>query len=178
MSTRDEFQRKRLLYAYHEAGHAVVWHLVNGLVEAVSIDADQAGYKGYCRFGFLLHTEDDPVESDVAWTNSGRINPNTVTAYYAGVLAMALYCAFYGGEDDYVEGSEQDDLAKINELLLLYWLLGSSVQKQALRDGEGSSSPACKHRRVGVQSDIVDSILMLERRSSYTMEQLLLWRVF
>jgi hypothetical protein len=60
----------------------------------------------------------------------------------------------------------------------LYWLLGSSVQKQALRDGEGSSSPACKHRRVGVQSDIVDSILMLERRYSYTMEQLLLWRVF
>src|SRR5450759_955133 len=55
----------------------------------------------------------------------------------------------------------------------LYWLLGSSVQKQALRDGEGSSSPACKHRRVGVQSDIVDSILMLERRYSYVMEQLL-----
>ncbi len=60
----------------------------------------------------------------------------------------------------------------------LYWLLGSSVQKQAVRDGEGSSSPACKHRRVGVQSDIVDSILMLERRYSYVMEQLLLWRVF
>jgi len=60
----------------------------------------------------------------------------------------------------------------------LYWLLGSSVQKQALRDGERSSSPACKHRRVAVQSDIVDSILMLERRYSYVMEQLLLWRVF
>ena len=118
MSTRDEFQRKRLLYAYHEAGHAVVWHLVNGLVEAVSLDADQAGYKGYCRFGFLLQTEDDPVESDVAWIHSGRINPNTVTASYAGLLAMALYCASYGGEDDYVEGSEQDDLEQINELLL------------------------------------------------------------
>ena len=46
----------------------------------------------------------------------------------------------------------------------LYWLLGSSVQKQALRDGERSSSPACKHRRVGVQSEVVTSILMLERR--------------
>jgi hypothetical protein len=48
----------------------------------------------------------------------GRINPKTVTAYYAGMLAMAYYCASYGGEDDYLEGSEQDDLEQINDLLL------------------------------------------------------------
>ena len=46
-------QSKLVLYAYHEAGHAVVWHGVNGLVEEVSIASDQDGYKGYCRFGFL-----------------------------------------------------------------------------------------------------------------------------
>jgi hypothetical protein len=57
----------------------------------------------------------------------------------------------------------------------LYWLLGSSVQNHALRDGERSPSPACKHRRVGVQSEVVTSILMLEQRYSQVMEKLLLW---
>ena|GEM_PF-5901454 len=60
----------------------------------------------------------------------------------------------------------------------VYWLLGSSVQKQARPDGERSSFPACKHRRVGVVSDVVDSILMLEQRYFHMMEKLLLWLVF
>lgn len=111
-------QSKLVLYAYHEAGHAVVWHGVNGLVEEVSVASDQEGYKGYYRFGFLLHTANDPKASDVAWTHSGRIHPKTVTAYYAGMLAMAYYCASYQGEDDYLEGSEQDDLEKVDALLL------------------------------------------------------------
>src|SRR5712692_11565102 len=34
------------------------------------------------------------------------------------MLAMAYYCASYGGEDDYLEGCEQDDLEKIKTLLL------------------------------------------------------------
>src|SRR5215510_10910514 len=46
----------------------------------------------------------------------------------------------------------------------LYWLLGSSVQRLALRDGERSVFLVCKQRKVGVQSDVVDSILMLEQR--------------
>jgi hypothetical protein len=91
---------------------------VNGLIEAVSIERDQTGYKGYCRFGFLLHPEDDSFDSDGAWPSSGRIHPRTVTAYYAGMLAMASYCVSYGGEDDYVEGSEQDDLQQVDALLL------------------------------------------------------------
>jgi len=37
----------------------------------------------------------------------------------------------------------------------LYWLLGSSVQKQALRDGERFSSTACKHRWVSIQFEVV-----------------------
>jgi transposase-like protein len=55
----------------------------------------------------------------------------------------------------------------------LYWLLGSSVLKQARRDGERSPSPACKQRLVGIQSDVVNSILMLERQYSQVMEKLL-----
>jgi hypothetical protein len=34
------------------------------------------------------------------------------------MLAMAYYCASYGGEDEYLEGSERDDLEKIHSLLL------------------------------------------------------------
>jgi hypothetical protein len=34
------------------------------------------------------------------------------------MLAMAYYCASYGREDDYLEGCEQDDLEKIQTLLL------------------------------------------------------------
>jgi hypothetical protein len=117
MSSGENFQLKRILYAYHEAGHAVVWHVVGGLVEEVSIASSQAGYKGYCRFGFLLPQMGDQPSPD-EWLQRGRIDPRTVTAYYAGMLATAYYCASYGGEDDYVEGSEQDDLEKINDLLL------------------------------------------------------------
>ena len=61
--------------------------------------------------------------------------------------------------------------------LYLYWLLRASVQNQARRGGEKSSFPACKHRKVGVQFEVVDSMLMLERRYSYMMEKLLLWLV-
>src|SRR5438132_132164 len=35
--------------------------------------------------------------------------------------------------------------------------LGHPFKKQALRDGERTSFPACKHGRVGVQSEVVNS---------------------
>src|SRR5215471_17973898 len=50
--------------------------------------------------------------------------------------------------------------------------LGHPFQKQALRDGERSTFPACKQRRVGVQSEVVTSILMLERHYPHVMEKL------
>ena len=68
-------------------------------------------------------------------------------------------------------------LCELAELEVLYWLLGSSVQKQALRDGERNPFPACKHRQVGVESDVVTSILMLGQRYSHMMETLSLWLV-
>jgi hypothetical protein len=69
-------------------------------------------------------------------------------------------------------------VTNMNAILGLYWLLGSSVQKQALRGGERSPSPACKHRMVGVQSDVVNRILMFEQRYFHVMEKLLVWPVF
>src|SRR6266487_1340262 len=96
MSSREDSQLKRVLHAYHEAGHAVVWHVVGSLVEEVSIVSSQAGYKGYCRFGFLLPQGDDHPSPD-EWLQRGRIDPRTVTAYYAGMIAMAYCCASYAG---------------------------------------------------------------------------------
>jgi hypothetical protein len=40
--------------------------------------------------------------------------------------------------------------------------LGHPFKKQALRDGERTSFPACKHGRVGVQSEVVNSLFMLD----------------
>jgi len=60
----------------------------------------------------------------------------------------------------------------------VYWLLGSSVRKQAHRDGGRNPFPACQHRRVGVESDVITSILMLERRNAHVREKLLVWLVF
>ena len=131
MSSREDSQLKRVLHAYHEAGHAVVWHVVGGLVEEVSIASSQAGYKGYCRFGFLLPQVDDHPSPD-EWLQRGRIGPRTATAYYAGMIALAYYCASYGGEDEYQEGSEQDDLEKINSLLLR--LSPDEQERSAIQD--------------------------------------------
>jgi hypothetical protein len=131
MSSREDYQLKRVLHAYHEAGHAVVWHVVGGLVEEVSIASSRAGYKGYCRFGFLLPQVDDHPSPD-EWLQRGRIDPRTVTANSAGMLAMAYYCASYGGEDDYQEGSERDDLEKINSLLLR--LSSEEQERSAIQD--------------------------------------------
>src|SRR5215469_1138957 len=60
----------------------------------------------------------------------------------------------------------------------LHWLLGSSVQNHGLGDLERSSSPACKHRRVGVESDVVDSIFMLAQRQLHVMEKIFYGRCF
>ena len=63
-------------------------------------------------------------------------------------------------------------------ICVLYWLLGSSVHKQALRDGETNPYPTCKHSLVSVESDVVNSRLMLERRYAHVMETFLVWLVF
>ncbi len=117
MPSKESAQLKRILHSYHEAGHAVVWHVVGGLIEEVSIASSPAGYGGYCRFGLLVPGSDDQLSPD-EWLRRGRIDPRTVTAYYAGMLAMAYYCASYAGEDEYLECSERDDLENIQALLL------------------------------------------------------------
>src|SRR6266702_3052815 len=44
MPSKESTQLKRTLHSYHEAGHAVVWHVVGGLIEEVSIASSPTGY--------------------------------------------------------------------------------------------------------------------------------------
>jgi len=172
MSSREDSQLKRVLHAYHEAGHAVVWHVVGGLVEEVSIVSSQAGYKGYCRFGFLLPQGDDHPSPD-EWLQRGRIDPRTVTAYYAGMIAMAYYCTSYGGEDDYQKGSERDDLEKIDNLLLR--LSPDEQERSAIQD-------ACWMQAQKILSDywsVVQALatkLLKHRTLDGRVAHLIIWR--
>ncbi len=56
--------------------------------------------------------------------------------------------------------------------------LPTLLHKQALRDGETNPYPTCKHSLVSVESDVVNSRLMLERRYAHVMETFLVWLVF
>lgn len=50
-------------YAYHEAGHAVVGHLLGRCIERLSIVADKRqGCRGYCRFSSLAEVFNDHPE--------------------------------------------------------------------------------------------------------------------
>jgi hypothetical protein len=43
-------ETRTVLEAYHEAGHAVVGHVIGRCIEAVALLTGEDGYRGYCRF--------------------------------------------------------------------------------------------------------------------------------
>src|SRR5215469_9802923 len=45
-------------------------------------------------------------------------------------------------------------------------------KKEPFKTANDHLSPGCKHRRVGVQSEIVDSLLLLEKRHIHVMEKI------
>src|ERR1700687_5182026 len=75
-----QMSRDRLiLYAYHEAGHAVVGHVIKRCIKEVSIASDKKqGYQGYCEFSSFI----EGANGYPQWsTNSG--NPEIVTILYS-----------------------------------------------------------------------------------------------
>ena len=161
MPSRNTHQKHLLpLYAYHEAGHAVVWHVAGGLIEEVSIASYLKGYRGYCRFGPLIKKTADHGDWATQLASSRR-NPEMITALYAGMLSLAYYCAYYEGEDDYLEGSEREDLGKIHSLLLQ--LSSDEQQREMMKD-------ACWHQAQKILSEhwsAVQAVVMklLKRRT-------------
>jgi hypothetical protein len=75
-----------------------------------------------------------------------------VTAYYAGMLSLAFYYTSYGGENDYLEGSERDDLEKIDSLLLQ--LSSDEQQRETIKN-------ACWHQAQKILSEYRSAVQAL-----------------
>jgi ATP-dependent Zn protease len=53
--TQQSSEQDMTVYAVHEAGHAVVGHVIGRLIEEVSIvPSRKYGYKGYCCFSIYI----------------------------------------------------------------------------------------------------------------------------
>jgi hypothetical protein len=101
-------------YASHEAGHAVVGHVIGRLIEEVSILPDrERGYKGYCRFSDFMESANDHLE----WQR-GSANPEIMTILYAGTVAMEIVCGRHGWKYELWRGCDQADLDAIDEWCL------------------------------------------------------------
>ncbi len=97
--------RNILPYAYHEAGHAVVGHVIGRLIENVSIELNgENGYKGYCRFSPYIESANDHPQ----WQEASA-NPEIVTIYYAGAVATEIVCKRHGWDYEFWQGGAQAD---------------------------------------------------------------------
>lgn len=95
-----------IVYATHEAGHAVVGHVIGRLIEQVSIIPNQEyGYRGYCRFSPFTESANDRLQ----W-QKGSAKPELVTIQCAGMVAVEIICERHGW--DY-ERWRRSDLADI-----------------------------------------------------------------
>ena len=74
--TGDDYQSRRRLRAYHEAGHALVGHVIGRVIEEVSIAMRDDGYGGYCRFNPLIEDANDHPQ----WRDDLG-NPELITIY-------------------------------------------------------------------------------------------------
>ena len=118
VSATEKYQQRRVHYAYHVAGHALVGYVIGRVIEEVSIAVRADGYGGYCRFNAFIEDANDHPE----WRDDLG-NPELITIDYAGMQATAYACAPYVTYDEdesrveYQQGSERDDLEHIHRLL-------------------------------------------------------------
>ena len=113
-SQRQQTQRNdvfsRLPYAYHEAGHAVVGHVVGRLIALVSIKHENS-YQGCCRFDAYAES----THHHEQW-QKGRQNPELLTIFYAGTGAVSLLCEQRGWDYEVLRSSDLQDRAEIEQL--------------------------------------------------------------
>ncbi len=99
-----------LPYAYHEAGHAVVGHVIGRLIALVSIK-HATRYRGCCRFDSYAESTHDHDQ----W-QKGRHNPELLTIFYAGTGAVSLLCEQQGWDYEILHSSDLQDEAEIERL--------------------------------------------------------------
>jgi len=98
-------QWHRIRYAYHEAGHAVVGHVIGRCISEISIVADKdRGYKGYCAFD-AFHED---IRGLPQW-RGGSKNPECTTIMYAGTIALRMLCETRGWNYQHWRGVDKAD---------------------------------------------------------------------
>ena len=101
--------RNVLPYAYHEAGHAVVGHVIGRLIERVSIASiPENGYRGYCRFSPYIESANGHLD----WQEDSA-NPDIVTIYFAGRAATEMVCQRHGWDYEMWQECDRADQAAI-----------------------------------------------------------------
>ncbi len=113
-SKRQQTQRNDVFsllpYAYHEAGHAVVGHVIGRLIALVSIK-HATNYRGCCRFDSYAES----THHHDQW-QKGRQNPELLTILYAGTVAVSLLCEQRGWDYEVLRTSDLQDVAEIEQL--------------------------------------------------------------
>ena len=113
-SQRQQTQRNDVFsllpYAYHEAGHAVVGHVIGRLIAIVSIN-QASSYRGCCRFDAYAESTHHYDQ----W-QKGRHNPELLTILYAGTVAVSLLCEQRGWDYEVLRSSDLQDRAEIEQL--------------------------------------------------------------
>jgi hypothetical protein len=99
-----------LPYAYHEAGHAVVGHVIGRLIALISIK-HEISYRGCCRFDAYAES----TYHHDQW-QKGRQNPELLTILYAGTVAVSLLCEQRGWDYQVLRTSDLQDRAEIEQL--------------------------------------------------------------
>ncbi len=99
-----------LPYAYYEAGHAVVGHVIGRLIALVSIK-QASSYWGCCRFDSYAES----IHHHDQW-QKGRHNPELLTILSAGTVAVSLLCQQRGWDYEVLRTSNLQDGTEIEQL--------------------------------------------------------------
>ena len=104
---RNTWHRTR--YAFHEAGHAIVGHVIGRCISEVTTVGDRGrGYRGYCAFN--AYAED--LQGLPQWRDGSK-NPECTTIMYAGTVATAILCEQRGWKYERWRGVDKADFDMI-----------------------------------------------------------------
>ncbi len=127
--------------AYHEAGHAVVGHVIGRCIAEVSIVSDtQKGYRGYCAFDAFM----EDANGYPQW-QEWRCNLELITIMYAGTIALSIICEVYGWKYEYWRRCDKSDMDYIHQ-----WasemLDNESVRYSMLKDAQRQAKEILVYR--------------------------------
>ena len=113
MSQQDIFHT--IQYAFHEAGHTVVGHVIGRYISEISLRGDRAeGYHGYCAFDALTEAR----QGFPQWGDATQ-NPECTTVMYAGTIALRILCEQRGWDYRCWRGIDHADFDDI-----YHWSIG------------------------------------------------------